>query len=355
MRSWHELAQYSVSMLAKVDVAEINLACAQGLPGSERMDPQLCFRRISEMACLVESETRRKWHFFAEHPEHYSHSEEFFRVLLMITVLQRDCGVKYNPAKIPHDAPFYPEDTFIFGIFQGDGGTCASLPVLWTAVGQRLGYPIKLVSNLIHGFARWDDPPDGLWFNIEATARGLSTPPNRHYREGMYAKTAAIEERAGNLLSLTPRRMLAHFLRERSLDWWEHGYFRNAVNCLAWYAELDGYPFSLGQLDLVTRDWYEELVKRMPFKVEEPRFKSPPRTFHLIPLELEARMIALGILDDLLRQYCVFAKKPRWAGKLPLIYSAGRSSLGVFECDRHWRFIDEFKRWCVAQRRSRRL
>ena len=49
MRDWHELAQLSESDLAKVDIAEMNLSCAAGLPGAERMDAPLCLERIAEL------------------------------------------------------------------------------------------------------------------------------------------------------------------------------------------------------------------------------------------------------------------------------------------------------------------
>ena len=47
---------------------------------------------------------------------------------------------------------------FIHGIIDGPGGTCASMPVLYVAVGRRLGYPLKLVEARGHLLLRWDDP-----------------------------------------------------------------------------------------------------------------------------------------------------------------------------------------------------
>jgi hypothetical protein len=41
--------------------------------------------------------------------------------------------------KIPLDAPLDVADSFIHGIIQGNGGTCASIPVVVSAVGRRLG------------------------------------------------------------------------------------------------------------------------------------------------------------------------------------------------------------------------
>ena len=185
-----------------------------------------------------------------------------------------------------------------------------------------------------------------MWFNIEASARGLGTPTNQHYREGRYAKSARLEKRAGTLLPLTPRRAFAQFLGERSNDWWESGYFRNSVNCLAWYAELDGFPFSLDVLaHRVLRMARRILVKRMPFKFDHPYFQPPPRRFRLIPPQLEANMVALGILDDLLREYFAFLKTPHWLRKEPLLCSVAFSPNKTFRFNRPWQFTDEFERW----------
>jgi hypothetical protein len=38
MLNWNELARWPERQLATVDVADVNLACADGLPGSEKID-----------------------------------------------------------------------------------------------------------------------------------------------------------------------------------------------------------------------------------------------------------------------------------------------------------------------------
>src|SRR5207244_190021 len=98
----------------------------------------------------------------------YSNSWAYFRTLNLVTVLQRDLGLRYHKAEVPEAAEFETADQFIFGAIQGNGGTCATIPIVVIAVGRRLGYPLKLVSTKGHFFARWDDP-SGERFNIEAT------------------------------------------------------------------------------------------------------------------------------------------------------------------------------------------
>lgn len=160
--SWRALIRLAEEELSQYDIAVVNLACAAELPGWSAIDVGRCLSRLDEWAEAVRSQTARSMREFRKRPEQYENSSEYFRILVMITVLQRDLGVKYNPAKIPAEVLFEPADSFIHGILQGEGGTCATLPVVYAAVGRRLGYPIKLVSAMSrttgHLFARWEDP-----------------------------------------------------------------------------------------------------------------------------------------------------------------------------------------------------
>src|SRR5690349_13026401 len=56
MLDWHELLPKSNDELAKYDVAAVNLACAAGLPGSERIDFDGCLRTLDAWAGVV-----RRW------------------------------------------------------------------------------------------------------------------------------------------------------------------------------------------------------------------------------------------------------------------------------------------------------
>jgi hypothetical protein len=140
---------------------------------------------------------------------------------MMITVLQQDFGVRYNPARI-FDPDFRDSrDLFIHGILFGDGGTCASMPVLYVAVGRRLGYPLKLVHAKGHRFARWDDPEGKHWdqparFNIEGSGRGLNIKPDEYYHT--WPRKLKDRELAEGcfLRSHTPREELASFLATRA-------------------------------------------------------------------------------------------------------------------------------------------
>ena len=158
MLRWQDLVWMSDEQLAAVDVAEMHLACAVDLPGSEAIDYEGCIRKLDELAsralrytdhCLGRSGASK-----------FGESEAHIRMGCLVTHVWQGAGIRYNPAKIPEDAPWELADTFIHGALFGPGGTCATLPVIYTAIGRRLGYPLKLVKGWSpkweHLFCRWD-------------------------------------------------------------------------------------------------------------------------------------------------------------------------------------------------------
>jgi hypothetical protein len=114
---------------------------------------------------------------------------------------------------------------FIHGILEGFGGTCATLPVLYAAVGRRLGYPLKLASAVEHRFCRWDDPQSGVRFNIEASGRGLGVHADDYYRSWPKSMSSVVEQAHCHLTSLTPQQELAEFYSQRACCYFDCGYF----------------------------------------------------------------------------------------------------------------------------------
>jgi hypothetical protein len=263
-----------------------------------------CLRRLDEHARAVREFTEARLIAFRRDPGKYKDSVEYFRALCLVTHLQRDRGLRYNPKKIPAEVALDTADSFIHGALLGEGGTCASMPVVYAAVGRRLGYPIKLVSARAgeygHLFARWDGP-DGVRFNIEATAQGLSTHPDDYYRTGVYATTARLE-RAGTLLrSQTPRMELSGFLAERGMRLLDFDLTRAAVEGLVWAHALNPENDVLaGVIGEVVRRWQAALQARKP-----PRFprvgglrqRRWPETIHA---EAEGEVLELEALEALL-------------------------------------------------------
>jgi hypothetical protein len=288
-------------------VAVVNLAVALGLPGWEQIDTGYCLETLDRWAEAVREYTDRVYPHFQRAPERYENSEAYFRVLVLITVLQRDLGVRYNPEKTAADAPFETSDSFIHGVIQGPGGTCATLPVVYAAVGRRLGYPIKLVTARVgdiatHYLARWDGW--GERFNVEASAQGLRCPQDDYYRTGRYAITPEVERQGRYLVSRTPREELAGFVFERAMVWAGAGNSRRCAEGLAWACSLDSenelYRNTL-QFRLVEWTRWTNLLKPPGFP-PSVQITSPPRRLFpdSLPVDYEREVLGLMAVESAL-------------------------------------------------------
>jgi hypothetical protein len=257
---WKVIARMPEDELGRVDVSFAQFVAHMGLPGSENLDPWECFRKKKAITARVRTFTDRAMDRFRRRPSDFEDSEAYFRALCLATVLQKEFGVRYDPTKIPRDVPFGVEDTTAHGILFGNGGTCASLPVLYASVGRALGYPLKLVScyvtrDITHLFARWDGPDDR--FNIETTGTGLCAKIDEDYRTGKYSEMTPECERLGRfMLSKTPRMELAGFLQSRALHWMRAGNKKFRTETLAWAFALDPLnKLREDQLKLSLNDW----------------------------------------------------------------------------------------------------
>jgi len=238
--------------LATLDIAALNLMCAAGLPGAENLDPDRYCAWLDNAARQVEFQTRRHWYRFRDSPKTYHVSPGYFCCSFLLQTLQEDFKVRYNPAKARdpnfQDLKCHPDfrdsrDQFIHGIIDGPGGTCASMPVLYVAVGRRLGYPLKLVETRGHLFIRWDDPSGKRFhapeiLNIDGAGEGMAMYPDAHYREWPEKWTAADEEGGWFLKSLTPREELAAFLVMRAACLEDNGRRNEAVQACVWARDL---------------------------------------------------------------------------------------------------------------------
>ncbi|MEX1094758.1 MAG: transglutaminase family protein [Planctomycetales bacterium] len=251
-RIWDDL-KLAPPTEAEYDLAEWNLRLAQNLPGSENLDISRLLDKLDGWVERVRRDTERLYYRFLADPADYQFSQGYFCVLVLITVLERDLGVRYNPDRVkdpkfqdPHcvDPDFSDSrDLFIHGILDGPGGTCSSMPVLYTSVGRRLGYPMKLVAAPEHLFSRWDDPqgkfngvPDV--FNIDASGHGFANPPDEHYREWPREWTEEERRQDWYLRSFSPTDEFASFLTKRATCLEDNGRRDEAFLCFHWAYQL---------------------------------------------------------------------------------------------------------------------
>jgi hypothetical protein len=217
------LLEMKPHQLENVDIGLRNLLISQGLRGSENLNIDACMNELTTMKQRVQEETSRNLHQYFENPAKFENSEQYFRMLTLITVLQQDFGAIYNPDRVTpvgvfeSNSRFYADshDVFMHGLL-GDqrGGTCASLPVLTIAIGRRLGYPLALVSAQNHLFVRWNDEKSPT--NFEVTGLGLGTYPDDHYRKWPYPFDSTAEKANRYLLPMSASEECAVFMSIRA-------------------------------------------------------------------------------------------------------------------------------------------
>lgn len=288
-----------IDQLRQVDIADMNLASASGLPGSEWMDADFCRYRLERFAEHVKNETQRAMPKFRRNPEEYEHSEPLFRMLTLTTVLVQDFGVRYNLAKASRDTMLMPEDSFIFGVFQGEGGNCGSLPVVFISVGRRLGYPLKLATTRGHSFIRWEGA-DGTKFNFEAHQQGMAWHSDEYYRKWPVELLKQEIECFGYLRSLRPEEELAHFLGERGLYWLEIGCMREAIECFAWAAELESFDLNAVRFCQYLDQWKQQVRVRRPPGFPKVTIGYPTQRFKRMPMSKEIDFAFVCCVDGIL-------------------------------------------------------
>ncbi len=265
-----QLAEMSDDELRRQDFAMLNLRCAEGLPGSENLDIQKCLAILNQWAQRVRVETER--HLYRAHDpkfaKYYRNSEAFLRASMLVQVLQEDCGVHYNMERIRNIDFTKSQDLFIHGMIGRDnGGTCVSMPVLYTAIARRLGYPIYLTTAKAHLFCRWDDGKER--FNMEGSGNGFSAFDDDYYMK--WPKPISQDEvKAGYYLkSLTPGEELAVFLAARGHCLEDNKCKADALVCYAQALQRrpdspDYYAFVVANVGFPQMSNFQQVARRQP-------------------------------------------------------------------------------------------
>jgi hypothetical protein len=211
--------------LEKLDIALIDLVCAQGLRGSELLDIKQCLKTLDGWAEQVKWETQRHAYRYNEHPEEHKHSLGRYRMNMLGAILVQDLGIHYNPdRRFELDQGKPPtmawntdsRDIFIHGLLTGKhAGTCSSMPVLYVAIGRRLGYPVSLATTKMHIYVRYEEPNRGH-FNVEATMeQGFLTPTDQDYTNDIFQCAPEEVRGYGWLRPISNAEAFAHFLLHR--------------------------------------------------------------------------------------------------------------------------------------------
>jgi len=210
------LLSLTPSQLQGIDIAVLNLACSKGLPGCEDLNISTARQELDQWAAHVQAEIIRNHHLFTDNPDAYNNSESYFKALMMTTVLQQDMGIHYNLERMKDWDFTHGENVLLNGLVGSlREGTCSSLPVLYVAVGRRLGWPLYLVATRGHCFVRWESADGKVRFNIEGSGMGMSAYSDEFYQHWPYELTRDDESSGMYLRSMSSCEEFANFLMER--------------------------------------------------------------------------------------------------------------------------------------------
>ena len=95
-------------------------------------------------------------------------------------------------------------------------GTCSSLPVLYVAVAQRLGYPVDLASTEEHLYLRYEEGTNHL--NVDAAGEGFITQTDEKYRKWPHKLTEEEIKTYGYLQPMSTQQILGAFLAMRAMN-----------------------------------------------------------------------------------------------------------------------------------------
>jgi hypothetical protein len=225
-----DLASMTDAQLARVDPLVMNLIVARGIPALEHLDINRYAKIVDDWATRIDAANKSAEPYSKGEPA-YLVSREFWMAGGMAVMLAGPAfGIRYTRETL---TPGKPEQQFVHGVIDGKRGTCATMPVLYMAIGHRLGWPIRAVVSRDHMWARWDDgvPPGrgGKRFNLEATnasSKGgegsFASLTDDEYAAWLGTPREVIES-GSDMSSLTPRQTLGVFLQGRAGYWIERG------------------------------------------------------------------------------------------------------------------------------------
>lgn len=248
-RSLDEALRLPADRIGGVDPALLNLLASEDLPGFGTISVERAMERLDAWAAhaLAMAEAHRA--VFDRNPGRFENSLPLWLVLGLQRTLHREFGVHYNPRRVNAPADWREDrDLFIHGALgPWRTGTCASLPVLFLAVGHRMGLPLRLVRAPGHLFCRWDAPrhPDPAMrarFNIEYGGEQIACHSDAYYHRWPHPLPAAViaqaernDPRAPYLVSLQPNQEAAIAIGHRATviaaqgrDLWANLLYRQA-------------------------------------------------------------------------------------------------------------------------------
>lgn len=151
-------------------------------------------RKLDELA-----EQTKRWVRGSNDPE--------VHIRALNTVLHRDGGFRYDRDSFYSRADF--SHYFLNHILDTKKGMCYSMPLLYAAVAQRAGYPLRFVHVPDHFFLRYDRA-GFRGSNVEATSGGKHIPDDDYIRRFKVSKRGM--ESGSYMRMITKRELLGEMV-----------------------------------------------------------------------------------------------------------------------------------------------
>lgn len=165
------------------------------------------------------------------------------RIRVLNTVLFRNEGFHYDRSPFSRSVQKY---YFLNGILDSKQGICYTMPLLYIAVAQRVGYPIYPVLAPDHMFVRYVDASFKEQ-NIETTSGGKYFP-DEAYIEHFSVSSRGLES-GSYMRTLTYREFLGHLLAANALVFAQDGRGERAL----------AYQEKATEFDAKFADFYDSL------------------------------------------------------------------------------------------------
>jgi regulator of sirC expression with transglutaminase-like and TPR domain len=155
----------------EIDLAQAKLTIDRMI--DPKIDIAVALRQLGEMAATIQ----------ARFPP--AANDAVKMELLLSSVYQSGPWNDYRPFSYDLDDPFGKEirNKLLTTYLDTRKGNCVSMPILLVILGQKLGLNITLAAAPEHVMAKFANPVDGQWYNVEATSGGFKYDGS-YIREG---------------------------------------------------------------------------------------------------------------------------------------------------------------------------
>ncbi len=265
----------TIAKLAALPEAEIDIGKAALILAKDvfpDLDIQAYSVKIDQIVTAVRSLTQG-----SVDPDH--------RIRVLNTYLYLQWGMAYDFSDLYVQKL---KNRYINGILDNKKGSCVSMPLLYLAVSQRLGYPVYPVSVPDHIFLRYVDFRLAQ-ANIEATGGGGYSPDEKYIADLNISERGI--EKGTYLKTLTYREFVGMLISQNGITWWRKN---DVIKCIH-YLKL---ALELNPRDAATHQSLgkacQDLARRVA--LERRSFPTPLQNPHFIVHHRESRRTERNLL-----------------------------------------------------------